>query len=668
MNIRTFVSAAVVAGCIAAGAYQVTRDIPVDLDLTDAAGVTFDFRCENPKFMPRCVFYYRSGGGWYGSRVVEAGKPGVWQRVRMPKLSRIELKPSGWGKIDAVRLSALFRSKAETCGFEIRDIRPIRSDGSVLVVRGASCARARPKLAKEIYDYALTFDETFDAMGVTAAVVDDTDLTSSHLSRAKLLILPYNAELPADKAPLVRDYISRGGAVLVCYTVTKGVFPSRLENRCYAARGAAKEGCWPKRVHEGNVVYSGHVWHGSRRDGGLTRRAREYFCELIGLNSPWLEKRMRAHFARHCAQEVKEAAAVRDRVAPRPGERRVIWAHSPLGVRGQPGDWEYPVKVLKANGFTDMLVNVCWGYGSAYDSKVLPRAPVATDIGWEPLDACRSACRRHGVKMHAWRVCWQVFGFPRSEKGAAEELAKAGRMQVDFDGKASPCWLCPNHPENRKLEMDAMLELALEKDVDGIHYDYFRYADSPTKWCFCRRCRTLFEHETGRKIANWPADVRRDPVLKSAWSAFKRKTLSGVIGPVAERVHREKPGVEISIAARPDPAYARNHDGQDWPEWCRKGWIDFVCPMDYSRSVETFKGKFEPQIPLSHGVTLLPGVGIFNFPDDGLSFRRFAEQVEAVRDAGLPGITLYSYTLRSLEFLELLGQTGNPSDGSKRKE
>ena len=55
----------------------------------------------------------------------------------------------------------------------------------------------------------------------------------------------------------------------------------------------------------------------------------------------------------------------------------------------------------------------------------------------------------------------------------------------DFDGKTSPCWLCPNHPANRKLEMDAMLELALEKDVDGIHYDYFRYADFSSKWCFC---------------------------------------------------------------------------------------------------------------------------------------------------------------------------------------
>jgi hypothetical protein len=96
-----------------------------------------------------------------------------------------------------------------------------------------------------------------------------------------------------------------------------------------------------------------------------------------------------------------------------------------------------------------MLVNMCWGYGCAYDSKVLPRAPVAQNLNWEPLDACRAACRRQGIKMHVWRVCWQVFGPPRSEVDARKKLAAEGRMQIDYDGNVSQNWLCPNHPANR---------------------------------------------------------------------------------------------------------------------------------------------------------------------------------------------------------------------------
>ena len=636
---------------------KVQRDIPVQLDLTDAAGVTFEAKCDDPSLLSRMVFYYRSGSGWYGNRGFEVEKSGEWQRIRMPKLTRVELKPSGWGKIDAVRLAAVFRDKDRTCGFDIRNITPIRSDGEVLIVRGASCGRATPALGKEILDYAMTFDETFDMLGVTASSVDDDDLTAEHLARAKLVILPYNRTLPDDKLPLVRDYVRQGRPLLMCYMVTKGVLPPALDKKCHPLRGPAKgENAWPKRLQEGNFVFLGHVWHGGLSMGGTTDASIDYFCGLIGLLHPALAERMRAERNARAVRLCQAIAAVREKTKLRPGERRVIWAHSPLGPRGCPGDWEKPVRILKDAGFTDMLVNMCWGYGCAYDSKVLPRAPVAQNLNWEPLDACRAACRRQGIKMHVWRVCWQVFGPPRSEVDARKKLAAEGRMQIDYDGNVSQNWLCPNHPANRQLEMDAMLELALEKDVDGIHYDYFRYADFSAKWCFCPRCRALFEQDLGHPVAHWPQDVRKDKSLAAQWGAFKRKTLSGVIGPVAERVHREKPGVEISIAARPDPVSARDDDGQDWPEWCRKGWLDFVCPMDYSDSAAVYAGKFRAQMPLVHGVQLLPGMGFTHFPEDGSEPRRFAEQVEAVRAAGLPGITFYSYTARSMRFLELLGQ------------
>jgi hypothetical protein len=57
-----------------------------------------------------------------------------------------------------------------------------------------------------------------------------------------------------------------------------------------------------------------------------------------------------------------------------------------------------------------------------------------------------------------------------------------------------------------------------------------------------------------------------------------------------------------------------------------------------------------------HGVQLLPGMGFTHFPEDGSEPRRFAEQVSAVRAAGLPGFTFYSYTARSMRFFEQLTQ------------
>ena len=41
------------------------------------------------------------------------------------------------------------------------------------------------------------------------------------------------------------------------------------------------------------------------------------------------------------------------------------------------------------------------------------------------------------------------------------------------------------------LERDAMLEVATNYDVDGIHFDYIRYPASDH--CYCDGCRTRFE-------------------------------------------------------------------------------------------------------------------------------------------------------------------------------
>ena len=627
--------------------------MPVALDLTDAAGVSFEFKCADPTHLEAAVFYYRSGKGWFGNRNFACERRDAWVRVQMPKLNRVEGTPTGWGHIDAVRVTAKFSSRETACAFDVRNVQALRGDGEILVVRGASCGRETPQYRKEILDFADTFAETLALFGLTGSFVEDDDLAAEQLDRAKVLVLPYNRSLPPEKLPLVKSYLARGGRLLMCYQVTRGVLPPALERRCQAAKGAAKPpDRWAKTVREGNVHYFGHVWRAGNAAEDL-----DFFTQLFAALDPEYATRFAA--ARAAAAEKTRAAfrAMGAEAKRLPGERRIIWAHSPLGPRGREGDWEKPVAVLARAGFTDLLVNMCWGYGAAYDSHVLPRAPIAQNLNWDPLTACRTACRRQGVKMHVWRVCWQVFAYPRSAKNAQAELAAAGRMQVDFRGQTSSAWLCPNHPENRALEQAAMLELGLEKDVDGIHYDYFRYADGSENWCFCPRCRALFEKNfAGGPVADWPAAVRRDPALRAKWGAFKRHTLSTVLKPVAERLHRERPGLEISIAARPNPQSACDNDGQDWPSWCAEGWLDFVCPMDYHDSALTFEGIVRTQLPLLHGRALYPGMGFSHFPADGEEPRRFIEQVRALRRLGVKGFTLYSYTDRSEDFLAALGE------------
>ena len=170
-------------------------------------------------------------------------------------------------------------------------------------------------------------------------------------------------------------------------------------------------------------------------------------------------------------------------------------------------------------------------------------------------------------------------------------MVAANRVQVNARGERKTRWLCPSHPANQRLEIEAMVELA-KKGVDGIHFDYIRYPDGGH--CFCDGCRRRFEKRLGRRVADWPAALRDEnpPAdLKEAWKDFRCANISAVVKGVAERVHRECPGVQVSAATFRNASSDPYEVGQDWRAWCRAGWLDFVCNMDYEDSAAMFRSQ-----------------------------------------------------------------------------
>ena len=126
-------------------------------------------------------------------------------------------------------------------------------------------------------------------------------------------------------------------------------------------------------------------------------------------------------------------------------------------------------------------------------------------------------------------------------------MRRGGRLQANSRGIEEP-WLCPSHPENQKLEIDSMVELARRYDVDGLHFDYIRYPDSDH--CFCAGCQKRFQQATGLAISHWPTDVlvegsRRQPWLewrrgRNSNHRYRNKTLRGQLCLV-RRFLRQRP-------------------------------------------------------------------------------------------------------------------------------
>lgn len=335
-------------------------------------------------------------------------------------------------------------------------------------------------------------------------------------------------------------------------------------------------------------------------------------------------------------------------IAPREGEWRAVWCHSPTGVEGM--TWDEAMATLKQEGFTAIIPNMSWGATGAYPSKVL--SPASNVVG-DQLAACLAAAKTHGIEVHVWRVNWNLWwNCPPARKAA---LRRAGRLQVDRDGKPID-WLCPSHPLNQTHEIDAMVEVARNYEVAGIHFDYIRYPGEDG--CYCDGCRERFEKRVGHTVASWPAGVLSGPD-RPAWLQFRRDNITAVVAAVSEQARKARPGIKISAAVFRNWDIDRDGVGQDWKLWCEKGYLDIVCPMQYTEDPALFAAWTRRNRELAGNVRFAPGIGatIRLQPEGTL------QMVQLAREQNADGFVLFNFSRELIDHLNLLslGATRQPA-------
>ncbi|MBR1587069.1 MAG: family 10 glycosylhydrolase [Kiritimatiellae bacterium] len=426
-----------------------------------------------------------------------------------------------------------------------------------------------------------------EALGVETRLMSVDDLAPRTLDGVPFVVLPTGRPLPSGADAIVKSYVKGGGKLLR----------------------------FNKRLSDQNALLE------------------EVDRLLSGARARFEKRRAEAR-----AEEARVLAALRA-MPSRSGERRLIWCHSAWGLGGT-NDWDSTVGFIKRNGFTDLLVNLAWGGYAYYPSKVLPQAEAARG---DALELCRAACRKYGVKMHVWKVCWKM------GRAVSPEFVRAardaGRVQRTREGEFDDLWNCPSDPYSQQLEIDAMTELALEKKVDGIHFDYIRYPGPSC--CFCDGCRKRFEAQLGRPVANWPRATQSDAAVAAAWKAFRCANITRVVKAVHDRVRAAHSGVEMSAAVFRDPERDRERVAQEWVRWCAEGWLDFVCPMDYMKSPSRYAKRIASQKEAlrqaGSKATFYPGMAIMcSHFEKPLTPLVVAQEIAAVRAEGLDGFTLFS--------------------------
>ncbi len=332
---------------------------------------------------------------------------------------------------------------------------------------------------------------------------------------------------------------------------------------------------------------------------------------------------------------------------PQPGEHRAFWCHRPYGVEDM--SWEESIRILSKNGFTTIMPNMCWGGVAYYKSKVLPMAPEVSAKG-DRIKEILAACRQHNIKCHIWKVNFKMGS--RTPDKFLSRMVREKRVQKNINGKPMREWLCPSHPENFRLEVNAMVEIAENYPVDGLHLDYIRYPDS--NCCFCQGCRKRFESFTGQKIARWPEEVQSGG-LKKKWLQFRRNNITRVVMQVSRRAREIRPDIKISAAVFSNWPVTRDSIGQDWQLWCQRGYLDFVCPMNYTESTEKFAQLVQQQRVWSNKASLYPGIGLSTWKKP-FDIHSLIEKIKVTRKYGTGGFTIFQ--LNQTSFKEIVPLCG----------
>lgn len=238
--------------------------------------------------------------------------------------------------------------------------------------------------------------------------------------------------------------------------------------------------------------------------------------------------------------------------------------------------------------------------------------------------------------------------------------------RLEIDTKTAGHWI--GLP---KAEQPIRLETA-----DGVRTTYFveqasnAYNDPPIgdklvltrsyRYCFCASCLSGFERHSGIAI---PADLTETAgkarwLLQqhpAEWAEYRASAITALVGSIRAAVREERPEAQLSAAIWYNAPYGNELRGepllpdseyelfgQKWWEWVERGYMDFLCPMDYWLTPESFGGIVKGQIAKSGGRVPVYA-GLLNTPEYEIDRRGRGEYARAAESAGAAGLCFFHY-------------------------
>lgn len=270
-----------------------------------------------------------------------------------------------------------------------------------------------------------------------------------------------------------------------------------------------------------------------------------------------------------------------------------------------------------------------------YPSKIEPFSKVLTgvsgrDPGYDPLAFAIDECHKRGMQLHAWIVTLPLGKIKHVASHRAKALNKRyPQLCRVYDGS---WYMEPGEPGTAEYLAGLAAEMVTNYELDGIHLDYIRYPDRPSKYPdgYLHRKRGA-----GLSRADW-----------------RRSNITRIMREVYNKVKEIKPWVCVSCAplGKHDDLTAYSSRGynayrtvfQEPQQWMRDGIVDALFPMIYfsGNDFYPFMRDWEEN---SYGRHVVPGIGTYRLlPEYGdWEALEVARQLVTSRSSGTDGTIMF---------------------------
>lgn len=237
-------------------------------------------------------------------------------------------------------------------------------------------------------------------------------------------------------------------------------------------------------------------------------------------------------------------------------------------------------------------------------------------------------CHKRCIEVHSWFVVYPL----GSKKHVQKQKQSVANRRPDICKLYKGEWyLDPGNPETRTYLLSLVDEIITKYDVDGIHFDYVRYPDEPSKF---PDKETFSKYGKGMNLGDW----RRNNVTQFVEEAYNL-------------VKNKKPWVLVSSS--PIGKYKNlNEQKNEWTGygsvfqdaglWMEKGIHDAIFPMLYHQGLE-FDRHAEQWLQHTNGRIFAPGIGLYRLDakEGNWDVSEIGRQIQKSREQGAQGQAFY---------------------------